>query len=101
MGSTLRANPPCLALPSGDMRSCSVYRLCSVSIEIANRPEFFPVTRAEHSRPCTLWSEWHEWPCASSAAVLCSYVTMRILGLPAKDEVCKDAQQWVRSCTAV
>jgi len=27
--------------------------------------------------------------------VLCSYVTMRILGLPAEDEVCKAAQQWV------
>lgn len=32
--------------------------------------------------------------------VLCSYVTMRILGLPAKEEVCKHAQQWVSSCMA-
>ena len=27
--------------------------------------------------------------------ILCSYVTMRILGLSAEDEVCKAAQQWV------
>ena len=32
--------------------------------------------------------------------VPCSYVTMRILGLSAKEEVCKHAQQWVSSCMA-
>lgn len=27
----------------------------------------------------------------------CSYITMRILGLPAEDETCKAAQRWVRA----
>ena len=33
----------------------------------------------------------------SVLCILCSYVTMRILGLSAEDEVCKAAQQWVSS----
>ena len=30
-------------------------------------------------------------------ACLCSYVTLRILGMDAEDKVCRDARAWVRS----
>ena len=38
------------------------------------------------SHPCAALTGWFG----------CSYVTMRILGVPAEDEVCAAAQKWVR-----
>lgn len=39
----------------------------------------------------------HSHPSSVIHVRLCSYVTLRILGMDAEDKVCRDARAWVRS----
>ena len=68
MGSTSRANPPCLALPSGDTRSCPVHMFFMGS-QYMSQVASLLVTCAKQIRSCTLWSGWHS--CHALHQLLC------------------------------